>query len=366
MFSLSMLKSTKPSSPVKSIKRRLDVAIVGAPNAGKSQLLNVLVQSPVAAVSRKRHTTRSGILGAWTTNQTQLLFIDTPGFLKLETAKQEGLFKDLVKVASRELDRADYTLIVVDAARKLDDSLKEALVFLMLRAHHSQGRDEIFFEDSSQEQMLHEKFAIVLNKVDLIEPKERLLDIATELAELGEACVRYQWELENDDESDDKDENHIRTNGRKVSYNDIPEVLLDVEKMSSVSDNEHKTKVNSSLSKSSNLTEDELLELAAQYPPIFYISALKEDGVNDIIKHLVQLATPCDSWGIPQEEDNVEEDVSSLGSSINRNNPNNRSPSATIDSQSFEANHTVTNMSYPERVQEIIRVCAPLYLFITG
>ena len=247
------------SAQIKPIKKRLDVAIVGAPNAGKSQLLNVLVQSPVSAVSRKRHTTRSGLLGARTVNETQLLFIDTPGFLKLETAKQEGLFKDLVKLASRELDRADYTLLVIDAARKLDTSLKEALVYLMLRAHHSQGRDEpLELQESPTDVIIRDKFAIVLNKVDLVEPKEKLLDISTELAELAEACVRYPWDTLFVHESKEGDD-PLNIN-RKISYQDVPKVLSHAEKMVSSSSD-----ISSS---NSEWTEEELLELAAQYPPV--------------------------------------------------------------------------------------------------
>ena len=72
-------KNDSSSSSHKQQKKRLDVAIVGMPNAGKSQLLNVLTQTTVAAVSRKRHTTREGILGARTIflddSATQLLFV---------------------------------------------------------------------------------------------------------------------------------------------------------------------------------------------------------------------------------------------------------------------------------------------------
>jgi GTPase len=53
--------------------KRLDVAIVGYPNTGKSQLLNSVLGTKVAAVSRKRHTTRSGIFGVATDDMTQVV-----------------------------------------------------------------------------------------------------------------------------------------------------------------------------------------------------------------------------------------------------------------------------------------------------
>ena len=174
-------------------KERLDVAIVGAPNAGKSQLLNALCGSTVAAVSRKRHTTRNGILGARTVNnEQQLVFVDTPGFMRYKSARKEGLTRELMTSAESEMTDVDYTLVVIDSARKLDDDLKESLVTLMLKAAASQGRIEATAgledddedsvvdsegraedEDEVRQEVVREKFAIVLNKVDLVEPKEK-------------------------------------------------------------------------------------------------------------------------------------------------------------------------------------------------
>ena len=130
------------SSNKSSEKRRLDVAIVGLPNAGKSQLLNMLTQSNIAAVSRKRHTTREGILGARTVDDTQIVFVDTPGFLRVSSAKQEGLVRDLTATAMSEMKDVDYTMVVIDAAKKLTDDVKEALVNLMLKALRAGGRIE--------------------------------------------------------------------------------------------------------------------------------------------------------------------------------------------------------------------------------
>ena len=272
-------------------KERLDVAIVGAPNAGKSQLLNALCGSTVAAVSRKRHTTRSGILGARTVNdEQQLVFVDTPGFMRYKSARKEGLTRDLMTSAESEMTDVDYTLVVIDSARKLDDDLKESLVTLMLKAAASEGRieatmgleDEEEDEDDSnvaactdvddgerrtgentiKQEVVREKFAIVLNKVDLVEPKEKLLDVATVVGEMGDECVRY-IEREcptyiDDREFDDDDD---EASPREPD----PEVL---ERL---------------------------------FPPVFYISALKNDGVDDVLAHLLSLTTPCKEWPVPAD-----------------------------------------------------------------
>lgn len=158
-----------------NVRKRLDVAIVGAPNAGKSQLLNALTKTKVAAVSRKRHTTRTDVLGARTAGNTQIVFKDTPGFLRLENAKEERLDRDLIITAAAEMQHVDYCLLVVDSARKLTDNYRHALVQLMIGAINSKGRIEDHSDDEESERVTEKikkrtdaketsKFAIVLNK----------------------------------------------------------------------------------------------------------------------------------------------------------------------------------------------------------
>lgn len=256
-------------SSVSHPRKRLDVAIVGAPNAGKSQLLNALTQSPVAAVSRKRHTTRTDILGARTVSNTQLVFKDTPGFMRLENAKEERLDRDLIATAAAELQHVDYTLLVVDSARRLTDIYRQALVQLMIGALQSRGRieedgDDYDYDDGmghyndgegEESQQINDKynrtshsidsgpkFAIVLNKTDLVQSKSTLLDVAMDVGGMADLCLQDQFQKYN----------------RTLSF-------------------------------------DARLELS---PIVFYVSALKEEGTDDIVDHLVSLATSCRSWAV--------------------------------------------------------------------
>lgn len=246
--------------PDDKTRKRLDVAIVGAPNAGKSQLLNILTQSPVAAVSRKRHTTRTDILGARTIGSTQIVFKDTPGFLRLENAKEERLSRDLIVTAASEMQDVDYSLLVVDSARTLTDNYRAALVQLMIGAINSRGRVEEDIIDEGETDQKQEgrrienqsKFAIVLNKVDLVKPKSKLLDLAMEIGAMADEVLLDQRGVEGENEE---------------------------------------------------LDFKAAMELS---PIVFYVSALEEDGTDEILEYLVSLATTCRTWPVkPGESTNL-------------------------------------------------------------
>ncbi|MEL3892262.1 GTPase Era [Ferrovibrio sp. MS7] len=99
------------------------VAIVGAPNAGKSTLLNALVGAKISIVSSKVQTTRARITGIGMEGQTQLIFLDTPGIF----APKRRLDRAMVQAAWGGVDDADVILLVVDAARGYDDETREIL-----------------------------------------------------------------------------------------------------------------------------------------------------------------------------------------------------------------------------------------------
>ncbi|MBP6120588.1 MAG: GTPase Era, partial [Giesbergeria sp.] len=88
------------------------IAIVGKPNVGKSTLLNALVGQKISITSRKAQTTRHRITGIHTREQTQFIFVDTPGF---QTRHATALNKSLNKTVMGAIGDVDLILFVVEA-----------------------------------------------------------------------------------------------------------------------------------------------------------------------------------------------------------------------------------------------------------
>ncbi|MEY4295609.1 MAG: GTP-binding protein Era [Pseudomonadota bacterium] len=109
-----MTSSTDDTSLVqpKSSKRCGLIAIVGKPNVGKSTLLNALVGQKISITSRKAQTTRHRITGIRTIEQTQYVFVDTPGF---QTRHSNALNKALNKTVTGAINDVDLILFVTEA-----------------------------------------------------------------------------------------------------------------------------------------------------------------------------------------------------------------------------------------------------------
>ena len=90
------------------------VAIVGRPNVGKSSLLNKILGQKVAIVSNKPQTTRTRIMGVKTLGETQIVYIDTPGFHKPKNKLGERMMDSV----SQGLSDVDVVMLVVDAQTK--------------------------------------------------------------------------------------------------------------------------------------------------------------------------------------------------------------------------------------------------------
>ena len=133
------------------------VAVVGAPNAGKSTLVNALVGQKVAIVSAKAQTTRSRLMGIAVAGEAQILLVDTPGIFE----PKRRLDRAMLAAAWSGADDADLILLVVDSAAGVNREVEQAIAGLDKRRH---------------------PLFIALNKVDLVK-KPQLLGLAAQLTE---------------------------------------------------------------------------------------------------------------------------------------------------------------------------------------
>jgi len=100
------------------------VAFIGAPNAGKSTLLNQILGEKLSIVTRKAQTTRIRVLGLLTEKNAQIGLIDTPGLFKPKTK----LERSMVQAAWDSLEGADLVLLLVDASARQPDAKTESIV----------------------------------------------------------------------------------------------------------------------------------------------------------------------------------------------------------------------------------------------
>jgi GTP-binding protein Era len=132
------------------------VALIGAPNAGKSTLLNRLVGQKLAIVTPKPQTTRTRLLGITIEGAAQIIYVDTPGIF----APRRRLDRAMVAAAWSGAEDADQTVLLVDAARGVDRDTRRILDRLAER-----GRESI----------------LALNKIDLVR-RDSLLALADMLS----------------------------------------------------------------------------------------------------------------------------------------------------------------------------------------
>ncbi|MFN8829599.1 MAG: GTPase Era [Labrys sp. (in: a-proteobacteria)] len=128
------------------------VALIGAPNAGKSTLMNTLVGAKLSIVTHKVQTTRSIVRGIAVEGEAQLIFVDTPGIFQ----PKRRLDRAMVTTAWGGASDADIVCLLIDAERGLDES-NLAIIEKLAEA----PRRKI----------------LILNKIDQV-PRERLLQIA--------------------------------------------------------------------------------------------------------------------------------------------------------------------------------------------
>ena len=136
------------------------VALIGAPNAGKSTLMNQLVGSKISIVTHKVQTTRAVMRGIAIQDNCQIIFVDTPGIF----APRRRLDEAMVTTAWGSARDADISIFLVDAERGITDDL-EAIIGKL--------------------QTVNGPVVLLINKIDQIQ-RDKLLELTTKLHEFYE------------------------------------------------------------------------------------------------------------------------------------------------------------------------------------
>ena len=154
------------------------VALLGAPNAGKSTLMNQVVGQKISIVTPKVQTTRSRVRGIVMHGESQIIFVDTPGIFK----PKRRLDRAMVNAAWQGADDADILLLLHDCARKKIDDDTLAIIASLRE--------------------LGRPVSLVLNKIDLVTP-EQLLSRTKELSEMMEFAKVFMISAEKQKGLDD-------------------------------------------------------------------------------------------------------------------------------------------------------------------
>ncbi len=135
------------------------IAIIGRANVGKSSLLNKIIGQKIAIVSDKPQTTRTRIMGVLTKAETQLVFIDTPGFHK----PRNLLGDNMIKAVNSGLSDVDGTVLVIDACPDFKYDFKNL-----------PAAEKALLETVSKRNI---PCVLAINKIDLLKNKDELLSI---------------------------------------------------------------------------------------------------------------------------------------------------------------------------------------------
>lgn len=140
-------------------KKSLFATIVGEPNVGKSSVLNMIVGEKISIVSPKPQTTRNKIIGIFTENFTQLVFVDTPGVLKPKTRLDDFMLSEI----TNSFLGTELVVHVVEARKKISDNNLKLI--------------EKF-------KIMHLPVVLAINKIDILKNKADLVNCIKRYSEV--------------------------------------------------------------------------------------------------------------------------------------------------------------------------------------
>ncbi|GBL75559.1 GTPase Era, mitochondrial [Araneus ventricosus] len=234
-------KQLTPCQPVNP--HLLKVSILGEPNVGKSTLTNRLVKWKVCAVSKKVHTTRKKAAAIFVEDNKQIVFLDTPGFVTPELSKKHNLEATFVMDPVRSINEADIIAVVVDISNKWTNNRMNENILEVLEDYR------------------HKKSILILNKIDAMKSKGRLLSFTKMLTGGSVSGIENLTQEVSQNVTSVEDMSHL-------------ESLEESDSCSAVTSNRRQKRGWPSFSK------------------VFMVSALKNDGIDELRNYLLSAALP--------------------------------------------------------------------------
>ncbi|XP_035209494.1 GTPase Era, mitochondrial-like [Stegodyphus dumicola] len=217
----------------------LKVSILGEPNVGKSTLTNSLVKWKICAVSRKVHTTRKKAAAVLIEGNKQIVFLDTPGFVSAEQTIKHKLEPSFIMDPLKSIRDAHLIAVVIDISNRWTNNKINGDILEVLN------------------EFKHKKSILILNKVDAMKSKTRLLSLTRILTGGGVSNIL--------------DSNFEKTSGLEEMIEKQKELKI------------------------KECDEDENEEQKRGWPffsNVFMVSALKNEGVDDLRRYLLNEAVP--------------------------------------------------------------------------
>ncbi|CRG95861.1 GTPase, putative [Plasmodium gallinaceum] len=301
----------------------LKIALIGPPNAGKSSLLNSILNKTISAVSPKINTTRQDIKGIYTKDNVQLIFIDAPGVIP--SHKKKKFCKELVSYAWKGYEEADLVLFIVDTVKRPTNDIISIVRMLAPKrvdtdsSESEEENNEYDSECNNYRENLNENNINNYNEEN-IEGNEKkqnnnaisnnqnhediFLKEKDENKKLEEKFIKYfSGKMQNDLNYSDKSiKENIFDNRKKIieSYYDtqninknekkvIPPVILVLNKVDLCTHN-----------KWANARAKEFMN-NGDFDNIFFISAKYNKGVEELLDYIIKYKAKNHLWIYPKD-----------------------------------------------------------------
>lgn len=142
-------------------------AIIGNPNVGKSTLMNALVGEKLSIVTPKPQTTRKRVLGIYSSEDSQIIFFDTPGILE----PRYGLHQSMMNFVAQSLEEADIILVMLDVSELTNDKINDS--------------DKILNLYLEKIKSLNKPVILALNKIDQLKNVKEVLPLIAHYSKTG-------------------------------------------------------------------------------------------------------------------------------------------------------------------------------------